>query len=108
MRTQGKLASQTRLMKDVRRVLETPFWIQGLEKNAMYERLHDDHDGEHKGTIQVAFSDDGDVWVTADLCFPGQMLRFRTFTGGGLSLRTRNALMILAEAIKRDNEERPL
>lgn len=95
-------------MKDVRRVLETPFWIHDLKKNVSYERLHDDHDGERKGTIQVTFSDDGDAWISADLCYPGQMLRFRTFIGGGLSLRVRNALMVLAEAIRLDNEERPL
>lgn len=45
--------------------------------------------------------------MSIDGLHPGATLRFRTFGGGGLSPRTRNALMILAEAIRRDKEERP-
>jgi hypothetical protein len=52
----------------------------------------------------VVIGPDGDCWVTAG---GGQTLRFRTWAGGGHSLRVRQALMVLAEAIRRDNEDRP-
>lgn len=61
MRIRKRLASPKRLMKDVHRVLETPFWIEGLETDVFYERLHDDHDGSHQGKIQVAMGRDGDA-----------------------------------------------
>ncbi len=68
--------------------------------------LHDDTDGGDKGNISVIVAEDGDIYVGTDVR-PGDMLRFRTYGGGGASLRTRSALMILAEAIRLDNEERP-
>jgi hypothetical protein len=107
MKTRSRLASPERLMKDVRRVLETPFWIEGLETDVFYERLHDDHDGSRQGRILVAMGRNGDAWVSVNGPSNVPTLRFRTFGGGGLSPRVRNALMVLAQAIKLDNEERP-
>lgn len=99
--------SQERLMKDVKRVLENPFWITDLKPEELYQRLHDDHDGSRDGKINVTFSGGGDAWVDISHSCPGS-LRFRTeFGGGGMSPRVRNALMILAYAIKLDNEARP-
>ena len=94
--------TQERLIKDAHRVLEHPFWIPELDVNVAYERLHDDHDGTFRGKINVAFSIDGDAWISVD---GHRSLRFRTYEGGGMSLRVRNALVVLALAIKLDNEE---
>ncbi len=92
--------------KEIRKILETPLWIQDLKSQEVYSRRHDDCDGEDKGHIMVQFSPDGDAWVAVDQVWP--TLRFRNFSGGGQSLRTRNALVILAYAMKLDaDEDRP-
>lgn len=103
--------SQERLIKDVRRVLEGNFWIPDLETMKPYSRLHDDHDGTFVGDVSVVLSQDGDAWLRIIGERTSDSLRFRMagFTaGGGMSPRVRNALMILAFAIKLDNEENPL
>lgn len=99
--------SPERLIKDVHRVLENPFWIPDLIAKKSYTRIHDDHDGTFEGAITVTFSEDGDAWVNVDPSYNRSALRFRNFFGGGMSLRVRNALMILAFAIKLDNEKIP-
>jgi len=99
-----KEASVERLLKDARRVLENPFWIPEVETEVAYRRLHDDHDGTREGMLIVTFSPDGDAWVTTDK-HHGSSLRFRNHFGGGNSPRTRNALMLLALAIKLDEAE---
>ena len=99
--------STERLVKDARRVLENPFWIPDLNGNDFFERLHDDHDGTFTGRLQVFFNSVGDIYISTDK-HHGPALRYRTEGGGGLSQRTRNALMILAWAIKLDNEKKPL
>ena len=98
------LPSVEMLIKDAHRVLENPFWIDEIEPNFSYERLHDDHDGNRVGKICVNFLINGDAVLSTD-SHHGPHLRFRTFGGGGKSPRTRNALMLLALAIKLDNEE---
>lgn len=77
---------QDRLVKDAKRVLKHPFWIPELSTNVLYERIHDDDDGTKEGRIMVTIGADGD---------------------SGMSPHVRNALMILALAIKMDNEECP-
>ena len=91
--------------KQIKKILETPFWPQELEPNVNYQRLHDDHDGEYVGIVNVLFDPMGDAYLMVDKAY--QSLRFRTWEGGGMSLRVRNALLILAMAIKMDNEDRP-
>lgn len=86
------------LIKDI---LETPFWLESLSSDNLYFRTHDDNDGEKSQGVGVAFSPDGDAWLMPHM----ETLRFRTFMGGGASLRVRNALIILAEAIRLDNGE---
>ncbi len=103
----AQVPSQERLNKDVLRVLNNFFWIPELSAEEAYTRIHDDCDGELDGIIEVAFSDQvGDIGVRTSKSDRGY-LRFRDGFGGGMSLRVRNALMILALAIKLDNEERP-
>lgn len=91
--------------KKLPKLLAEPMFIEGIHSNESYERAHDDHDGTWTGTICVQLSCDGDVWLGSDQF--RKTLRFRTFSGGGRSLRVHNALRILALAIKLDNEERP-
>lgn len=95
------------LNKALHDLLEGDYWIDTLSPNESYSRLHDDTDGhtttDH--TLQVYVAQDADLHVF----LPNSMesLRFRSYFGGGKSLRVRNALMVLAEAIRRDNEDRP-
>lgn len=86
-------------------LLERPYWLQHLQLGHAYTRRHDDTDGDRSARqdVTVVFGPDGDAWVHVGL----DALRFRTWAGGGQSLRVRAALMVLAEAIRRDNEEIP-
>lgn len=99
--------SNEQLAKRARALLETPFWVPELESETTYQRLNDDHDGKFEGIIQVGFTRHGDATIGTDL-HHGPVLRFRTPNGGGQSERVRTALMLLAYAIKLDNEERPI
>lgn len=87
-------------------VLEASYWVPTLAPRTRYTRRHDDTDGQRgpEQDLSVSIGPDGDCWVEAG---GGGLLRFRTWAGGGMSLRTRNALMVLAEAIRRDNQDRP-
>ncbi len=86
-------------------LLEKAYWPSTLAPRVAYMRRHDDTDGKTDASqdLCVVFGPDGDAWVNVGI----DSLRFRTWAGGGMSLRTRNALLVLAEAIRRDNEERP-
>ncbi len=100
---------EDRIPEIVNALLESCFWLPSIQTEASYARLHDDHDGTHDGKIRVTFSPDGDAWVSIDSRNPHGSLRFRMpVFGGGMSQRTRNALLILAEAIRLDNEKQPV
>lgn len=92
------------MSKAIQKFLENPIWPEGLEARKFYERPHDDRD-DNDGTLRVLIADDGDAWISVSGIREGHGLRFRTYAGGGSSLRTRAALLILAEAIRLDNEE---
>lgn len=98
------LTSPLAVSRALNTLLERAYWVPTLKADQHYSRLQDDTDGstaaEHDLTVFIDFQ--GDVWVNRH----GD-LRFRTLAGGGSSLRVRNALVVLAEAIRRDNEERP-
>jgi hypothetical protein len=79
-------------------------WTQA--QSGGFRRRHDDTDGERgpEQDLMIGFSPDQDAWIM----LPGfQSLRFRTPEGGGQSPRVQKALMVLAEAMRRDNAERP-
>ena len=81
--------------------------LDGTVECAMHEpqsRYQDDTDGskDPKHMITVHIGVDGDMYIGQG---DQQWLRFRNWFGGGASLRTHNALRILAEAIRLDNEE---
>lgn len=99
--------TQDQLEKSLSTLLEGDYWLSGLGPNEVHSRRQDDCDGsggaEHQ--LQVYLGEDADIHVF----IPGQLhsLRFRHGLGGGQSPRVRNALMVLAEAIRRDNEDFP-
>lgn len=93
--------------KQIKKLLESPFWLPSLNDDTLPQRrAHDDTDGEPLQNIIVSFDKMGDAYIGLEfekLYVP--WLRFRTYGGGGLSQRTRNALIILAEAMRLDNED---
>lgn len=95
----------------IKSILESDFWLSSLNTMESYERLHDDHDGSHEGVLNVLFTPDADarIWITSAEGMQSDVLRFRMpDIGGGMSPRTRVALLILAEAIRADNESNPI
>ncbi len=94
------------LVSWTRKIIESPFWIPDLETMVPYERIQDDHDGTKEGRMILQISTDGDVWFMTDKHHPSMRFRMPGI-GGGMSPRVRNALMILAFAIKLDNQEIP-
>lgn len=97
-----------RIPGTIYRLLASEFWLHSLAPEKGYERLHDDHDGTYQGTPRIVFDRMGDAHVIAAGTTGLAVLRFRTSGGGGVSLNTRKALLILAEAIRMDNEQRPI
>lgn len=79
-------------------------WISTLKTDNFYERTHDDTDGDITQKLSVVISKDGDAWIKT-FHRKNFYLRFRNYGGGGSSLHTHNALLILAEAIRLDNED---
>ena len=71
-----------------------------------YFITNDDCDGETHEGVTVIIDSQGDAWITVSGKKGYGTSRIRNFNGGGHNHRTRNALMILAEAIRLDNEER--
>ncbi len=102
-----RMLEKPEMDKALNDLLESDFWIDTLKPDEIHQRLPDDTDGETglEHRLQVYIAQDTDVHVF----LPDGMssLRFRNYFGGGRSQRVRNALMVLAEAIRRDNEERP-
>lgn len=93
-------------MKDkIKEVLETPYWIPTLKADHSYFITNDDCDGNLHEGISVMMDSQGDAWITVSDKKAYSSARMRTFAGGGHNHRTRNALMILAEAIRLDNEK---
>jgi hypothetical protein len=98
-----------KIAKIVKKLLEKPFWIDTIETQNSYSRFEDD---SYNGNISVQFTQDGDGWITI-LSKPDEedyhlSMRFRMpLIGGWQSPRVRNALLILAEAIRLDNIDAP-
>ena len=91
--------------KKIKRLLEKPLFIETLETMTMYQRVQDDCDGDLGQRVNVIMGNDGDMHIS--ILGDNLTLRFRNYFGGGASLRVHNALKILAEAIRLDNEELP-
>jgi len=79
-------------------------WPRTVDDKESYSRIMDDHDGTCIGRLIVMFGPDGDAYVGTEAA---RLMRFRTSGGGGQSPRTHAALLVLAEAMRLDNEARP-
>lgn len=89
--------------EQIKDILESPFWLNEIETNVAYQ-TEDDDSPPGEAQLQVVFSIDGDAWVAKMTDSPITSIRKRTFAGGGRDHRTRQALMILAYAMKLDAE----
>lgn len=97
--------SKKETAKEIKALLETPFWIDGLESGVLYQTMDDDSpDGQ--AYLQIYITPDGDVWANKLTDSIMKSIRKRTDIGGGRDHRTRTAMMILAYAMKLDEEER--
>lgn len=91
-------------------ILEDSYWIETIDIGKLYERRHDDIDGkDDRGqylSLSIDSSGNSDIYI---IIHSGKyrILRFQHPIGGGKSERVRKALIILAEAIRRDNEKNP-
>jgi hypothetical protein len=96
--------------KHVDKILDALDWqLAWSEIPTMYRQTRIEDDSQF-GILEVIASNDGDVWVETipDKNEFRRSLRFREpISGGGQSARVRKALMVLAMAIKADNEESP-
>ena len=89
-----------------------PQWPEGLEQNVAYQVLCDDKGRNGRTWMKVFIANDSDVHAVMQEWEDGHehpisipSIRVRTFAGGGQNHRTRQALLWLADAIRRDNEE---
>jgi len=106
-RSSLKVPTPLAVSRAMNTLLEGSYWPATLGARDTHTRRQDDTDGQRgpDQDLSVSIGPDGDMWVV--LPSSAQSLRFRTAAGGGQSLRVRNALMVLAEAIRRDNEDCP-
>ncbi len=104
-RTKHSVPSPLAVDRALNTLLERHWWPQTLQPQSAHSRVHDDNDGDRSQALTVFLGHDLDAHVMLD----GESLnlRFRAPLGGGASPRVRNALLVLAEAIRRDNEASP-
>ena len=89
-------------------------WPPGLEPQVFYEVLCDDKGAKGGSYLRVMVAQDGDVhmsmqdWeeIPEGQPDPFPSIRVRTLAGGGRNIRTRQALLELANAMRLDAEER--
>jgi hypothetical protein len=90
-----------------------PQWPDGLEQSEFYRVACDDKGWNGGSWLQVMVAGDGDVHVAMQNWermpdghpSPFPSIRVRSEFGGGRNLRTRQALLWLAQAIRLDAEE---
>jgi hypothetical protein len=80
-------------------LLEVVPWPPGLRTEHGYVVTSQD---ATPVSLLVMVGPDGDAWVLVGEMY--WMYRFRTSFGGGMSVAVRNALVVLAEAIRRNEE----
>lgn len=83
----------------INKALTDYYWPPQLDAKRAYITTHDDNDGvPESGFMSLIFDRCGD----AHLQVVGRSLRFRTIGGGGRFPKIRNALLLLAVAIKEE------
>lgn len=105
-KTKSLIAAPATVSSAMNTLLEKSYWPSTLGPGEAYSRTQDDTDGKRGPgqQLHVMIGPDGDCWVSSG---NGETLRFRTMAGGTASPRVQKALLVLAEAIRRDNEEWP-
>ena len=91
------------MKEQIHKILNTPFWLDSLDTLKYYSISHDENDGDTFQKIHLLITPDGDIRLRVSgsreffrFRFPGQ--------GGGNYPKVRNALLILAEAIRLESE----
>lgn len=92
------------LAKAIDGLLAGAYWPRSLNTDDVYVRRSDRAHGDagFNQELMITFGSDFDAYIMP--AFSMHSLRFREYMGGGMSLHTRNALLVLAEAVRRDNE----
>lgn len=107
---ESKIYSDENILEALDFILEDIYWIEAIDIGKLYERRQDDTDGSDAPSqylsLGIDSSGNSDIHI---IIYPGKHreLRFRNYFGGGKSERVRKALIILMEAIRRDNEKNP-
>lgn len=91
----------------------SPAWPEGLVAGETYTARCDDDGHALAARLDVTIGGDGDVWLRMSKLLvddeprldPWPCIRVRTLAGGGRQPRTRQALLWLAQAIRRDAED---
>ena len=94
------MKSNEERQEDIRSLLDTPVWPEGLEARQCYSR----EDDAGLGGVTVTVGEDGDAYLAVTAGGHRTGVRFCTIRGGGRSGRVRAALLILAQAIRLDND----
>lgn len=89
------------LEERITEILEGDFKLPSVEFGQSFKRIHDDNDGLATG-LSLKIDMDGNIKVDVDAEY--MSARYRHAGGGGRSLRTRNALMVLALAMEKDSQ----
>ena len=90
--------------KEIDSILNKRFFPKTLKSREHYTSTHDDNDGvPTSGFIDMVISPDGDIRIKTIHDGIGY-LRFRTELGGGRFPKIRNALLVLAEAIRQEGK----
>lgn len=99
--------SNSSLEAEIKKLLESSFWPVDLEAMELYSVQADDAEGiegrDDVGIVSLIVGDNGDVAISVDN--KGCTFRYHG-QGGGEHRFVRNALVILAEAIRLENEGR--
>ncbi|KKP68105.1 MAG: hypothetical protein UR66_C0008G0013 [Candidatus Moranbacteria bacterium GW2011_GWE1_35_17] len=107
---ESKIYSDENISEALDFILEDSYWIETVDIGKLYKQRQDDIDGSDEPIQYLALgidsSGNSDIHIAI---YPGKHreLRFRNSFGGGKSERVRKALIIVMEAIRRDNEKNP-
>ena len=98
--------NRIKLQKRINKILSDPIWPPNLKTGLTYSTTHDDNEGDSlSGFLSVWFTCDGDAWIKTE-SKNRSSLRFRMpLCGGGHYPKIRNALLLLAEAIRQEGLE---
>lgn len=99
----------SKIPSTVAALLDSEFGLPGLTPGNTYGRIHplEGDGGLTELCVIILENRDVCVYIAGSDGESSLVLRFCSYEGGGTALRTRNALLLLAEAIRLDNLEHP-